>query len=160
MVRNRNENQAETGANVEKSPGTQLRENQSRSRGNHQSFNPRSQYQPRQQNGGRSGDTQNRDASSQSISASSTSQGQLQTPQRSSSHGSRTYEGHNAQRGYRDRIRDADKDQKHYAQSYAKHTGTQKSRAEETIDDIKQDIIRIEKEIELEIKEIRSLKFL
>lgn len=33
-----------------------------------------------------------------------------------------------------------------------------KPRAEETIDDIKSDIVRIEKEIQLEIKEIRSMK--
>jgi len=31
-------------------------------------------------------------------------------------------------------------------------------KAEETIDDIKTDILRIEKEIELELKEIRSLR--
>jgi hypothetical protein len=35
-----------------------------------------------------------------------------------------------------------------------------RNRAEETIDDIKHDILRLEKEIELEIREIRSLKFL
>lgn len=33
-----------------------------------------------------------------------------------------------------------------------------RNRVEETIDDIKEDIIRIEKEIEMEIKEIKSLK--
>jgi len=36
--------------------------------------------------------------------------------------------------------------------------GNSRNRAEETIEDIKRDIMRIEKEIELEIKEIRSLK--
>lgn len=33
-----------------------------------------------------------------------------------------------------------------------------RNKAEETIDDIKEDIVRLEKEIELEIKEIKSLK--
>jgi len=160
MVRNRNENQAETGSNAEKAQSTQMRDNQSRSRGNHQSFNSRNQYQTRQQNSSRNGDVQNKDAASQSFNASAGSQSQFQTSQRSNTHGSRNFEGHSSQRGYRDRSRDTDKELKHYAQPYGKHGGTQKSRAEETIEDIKQDIIRIEKEIALEIKEIRSLKFL
>ena len=33
-----------------------------------------------------------------------------------------------------------------------------RNRADETIDDIKEDIVRLEKEIDLEIKEIRSMK--
>lgn len=62
-------------------------------------------------------------------------------------------------RGYnRERSRETDFQQTRYSGFSGRHTGNYKSRAEETIDDIKQDIIRIEKEIELEIKEIRSLK--
>lgn len=39
-----------------------------------------------------------------------------------------------------------------------KYGNSLRNRAEETIDDIKEDIIRIEKEIDLEIKEIKSMK--
>lgn len=60
------------------------------------------------------------------------------------------------QRGYyRDKGKGADRDHQKYS---GRHT--HKSREEETIEDIKRDIERIEKEIELEIKEIRSMKFL
>jgi hypothetical protein len=52
------------------------------------------------------------------------------------------HEGHG--RYYRDRNND--------------RVGALRNRADETIDDIKEDIIRIEKEIDLEIKEIRSMK--
>jgi CCR4-NOT transcriptional regulation complex NOT5 subunit len=50
----------------------------------------------------------------------------------------------------------------HCRQSYVSKSTQSRYRnrvkAEETIDDIKEDIVRIEKEIELEMKEIRSLK--
>lgn len=62
------------------------------------------------------------------------------------------------QRGYnRERSRETDSQSRHSGFS-GRYPGNYKNRSEETIDDIKQDIIRLEKEIELEIKEIRSLK--
>jgi hypothetical protein len=57
-------------------------------------------------------------------------------------------------RGY---YRDRDNQPRQHQQSSGPRFNT-RNRAEETIDDIKEDITRIEKEIELEIKEIRSLK--
>jgi len=41
---------------------------------------------------------------------------------------------------------------------YAEQKYNNRVKAEETVEDIREDIARIEKEIELEIKEIRSLK--
>ncbi|MGE5613951.1 MAG: hypothetical protein ACM3XR_06045 [Bacillota bacterium] len=62
------------------------------------------------------------------------------------------------QRGYsREKGRETESQPRHSGYS-GRHQGNYKNRSEETIDDIKQDIIRLEKEIELEIKEIRSLK--
>jgi hypothetical protein len=50
----------------------------------------------------------------------------------------------------------------YFRQNHSNQYSTQKYnsriRTEETVDDIKEDIARIEKEIDLEIKEIRSLK--
>lgn len=67
--------------------------------------------------------------------------------------GSRPREG-GQNRGY---YRDRDNQQRQHSQTQGPRFST-RNRAEETIDDIKEDIVRIEKEIELEIKEIRSLK--
>ena len=46
----------------------------------------------------------------------------------------------------------------HSGASGGRFGGAVKNRAEETIDDIKEDIVRLEKEIKLEINEIKSLK--
>jgi len=66
-------------------------------------------------------------------------------------------------RGYyrnknKDNSRGNDNPQRQHSSSGRYGGNNHRSRAEETIDDIKEDIVRIEKEIELEIKEIRSLK--
>lgn len=47
---------------------------------------------------------------------------------------------------------------RNYRKNYGYKSRYSKPRADETVDDIKQDIIRIEKEIKLELKEIRSMK--
>ena len=68
------------------------------------------------------------------------------------------------QRGYyrdREKPRDSERDvqpRQHSGAQQGRYGNNQRSRAEETIDDIKQDIIRLEKEIDLEIMEIRSMK--
>jgi hypothetical protein len=163
MVKKSNEIQtaADGAADTDKVQNTQPKSEQ-RSRPNHQNPNTKGQYQARQQNGARSAETQsapNKDAQAQNKDASR--QAQFQSGQRGSNHGQRSHEGRSREnnpqfRGYyRDRNRDADKDA-----HFSRHSNVQRNRADETIDDIKQDIIRIEKEIELEIKEIRSLKFL
>jgi hypothetical protein len=66
-------------------------------------------------------------------------------------------------RHFRDRNRDKDGERDNQQRPFSNAAGGRfssisRSRAEETIDDIKEDIIRLEKEIDLEIKEIRSLK--
>lgn len=170
MVRKSNEIQTVTegAADSDKAQNAQPK-NEQRSRPNHQNSNAKGQYQARQQNGARSADTQNapnKDAQNQNKDASR--QGQFQTGSRSNNHGQRNHDGRsreNAQpRGYyRDRNREADKDtqaRQHGGTGFGRHSNAPRNRAEETIEDIKQDIIRLEKEIELEIKEIRSLKFL
>lgn len=58
---------------------------------------------------------------------------------------------------YRNNERDNQPRQR-IVQSSGSRYGGPRSKAEETIDDIKEDIIRLEKEIELEMKEIKSLK--
>jgi hypothetical protein len=169
MVRKSNEIQtaADGAADTEKAQSTQPK-NEQRNRPNHQNQNTKGQYQGRQQNGARNADTQNApNKDTQAQNKDGNRQGQYQPGQRNNNHGQRNHEGRNrenAPRGYyRDRNREADKDaqpRQHGGTSYGRHQNVQKSRAEETIEDIKQDIIRLEKEIELEIKEIRSLKFL
>lgn len=62
------------------------------------------------------------------------------------------------ERYYREKNRESDRDNHHKGSSGSRFVNIIKNRAEETIDDIKEDILRLEKEIELEIKEIRSLK--
>lgn len=61
------------------------------------------------------------------------------------------YYGYHSKKNKRSKARSNNNNVK---QRYNKPT-----RAEETIEDIKNDISRIEKEIQLELKEIRSLKF-
>ncbi len=147
----------------------QPKNDQQRNRANNQNFNTKGQYQPRQQNAQRNADTQialNKDAQSQNKDALRT--GQNQSGPRNNNHGPRNHDSHNRDNGqtrgyYRDRNREVDKDaqlRQHTMPAFTRHQAVQRVKAEETIDDIKQDIIRLEKEIELEIKEIRSLKFL
>lgn len=60
---------------------------------------------------------------------------------------------------YRGRDNDRDNQpRQRVVQSSASRYSGPRAKAEETIEDIKEDIIRLEKEIELEMKEIRSLK--
>jgi len=70
--------------------------------------------------------------------------------QASKQNGGNMREGISNKGFYRDRNRNKSTGSGRYANN--------RGRAEETIDDIKKDIVRIEKEIELEIKEIKSLK--
>jgi hypothetical protein len=140
MVRNKNEGTADSVVKTETGHNTGHREQQSRSR-----TNSRGRYRGRQQNTARN-ENSGRDAQNTSAAGQAHSQGTQKGP--------RNYDGYgrdnSRQKGYH---RDKGKNYGRYA-----HTG--KSREEETIDDIKRDILRIEKEIELEIKEIRSMKFL
>lgn len=63
------------------------------------------------------------------------------------------------QRGYsRDRNREMSSQRPKHSRFSGRYPGIYRNRPEETIEDIKQDIIRLEKEIDLEIKEIKSLK--
>jgi hypothetical protein len=63
------------------------------------------------------------------------------------------------QRGYsRDRSKETVAQRQRYPGSSGRSHESSRNKSEETIEDIKQDIIRLEKEIDLEIKEIRSLK--
>lgn len=60
----------------------------------------------------------------------------------------------------RDTIREEKRDRGREKRQYSRigSNYSQRNAANETIDDIKEDIVRIEKEIRLEIKEIKSLK--
>jgi hypothetical protein len=63
------------------------------------------------------------------------------------------------QRGHnRDRSREMISQRSRQSGFSGRSPDNYRSRSEETIEDIKQDIIRLEKEIDLEIKEIKSLK--
>ncbi len=128
-------------------------------------------YQSRKQNNPRNSDTQNAhnrggQANNKDSSNGSQNQGHQSGP-RNNNHGSRSHDGYNKESNqskgyYRDRNRE-DRDtqsRRHSSSSCGKHSNMKRNRAEETIDDIKHDILRLEKEIELEIREIRSLKFL
>lgn len=62
---------------------------------------------------------------------------------------------------YRDRNKDTERDsqpRQYPSASGARYSPGFRNKPEETIDDIKQDIIRLEKEIDLEIKDIKSMK--
>jgi len=147
MVRNRNEDIDDSAVKTEATHGHG--EQQYRSRPN-----SRGKFRGRQQNMAKSEEQGGKDMQGRSASGKGHSQG----PQKSAK-GHDSYSRDNSrQRGYyRDRGKGGDRDhQKHSG----RHGNTHKGREEETIEDIRRDIERIEKEIELEIKEIRSMKFL
>lgn len=143
----------------------QQRNDQNRGR-NYQGYNQgqRQHNQARQQNQ-QNPDAANREAQGQNQPQNS-NQGHFQ-PSRNNAHQARQHDQRGKDNGqprgyYRDRekLRDAERDaqpRQHTGISQSRY-GNQRNRAEETIDDIKQDIIRLEKEIDLEIKEIRSMK--
>lgn len=103
--------------------------------------------------------------------AQNTSQNHNPAQQRSSAQSLRNLTNHHENNSreagqgkgyYRDRNKDADRESQ--PRQYPSPPGggrfnpNLRNKPEETIDDIKEDIIRLEKEIELEIKDIRSLK--
>jgi len=62
---------------------------------------------------------------------------------------------------YRDRNKDTERDsqpRQHPLPTGGRYSPNLRNKPEESIDDIKEDIVRLEKEIELEIKDIKSLK--
>lgn len=64
--------------------------------------------------------------------------------------------GYNSSRG---NAKGDTKDKSYKNNNYNRNTKySNKSKAEETLEDVKQDIVRIEKEIRLEIEEIKTLK--
>lgn len=89
---------------------------------------------------------------------------------RGGNYGGSNYQGHrgSGDQGFRRENRDNSQNRNYNRDNASKHgspsshSGQQrynnKVKTEETIEDIRVDISRIEKEIELEIKEIRSLK--
>lgn len=70
----------------------------------------------------------------------------------SSSHRSQWYQSSHNNKGYH---KSSSWSRSSYQNNASRYN---KIREEETINDIKEDIVRLEKEIELEIKEIRSIK--
>lgn len=179
MVRKNYNNQS--GGNQGKSRREQQKpEHQTQSRANNQSYsqNRRSQNQARQPGGVQNNGahvSSNKEATAQSQNTGRNTsaqggqglgQGRRQPYQRNSYRGAKTNEqqtGEGAQtKGYyRDRAKSSERDKppRHYpAASAGRYGSNQRNKGEETIDDIKRDIVRLEKEIELEIKEIRSLK--
>lgn len=172
MVGKNNINQTGNNVNTEKSePGQQKSEQPQRNRSNYQRYNQgqRTQNQNRPQNSTPNStqnsdahDTANKEPKGQSRKAAQNSH--FQPGPRNNNRGARTNETqpreNGQQRGYyRDRVRDNDRDSQPRQHSASGRYGNiTRNRAEETIDDIKLDIVRIEKEIDLEIKEIRSLK--
>lgn len=173
MVGKNNNIQTGTTVNTEKSESEQQRSGQQRSeqpqrnRSNYQRYNQgqKSQNQSRTQNSTQSPDAQsvaNKDPKGQGQKATQNSH--FQSGPRNNNRGARTNETqpreNGQQRGYyRDRVRDNDRDpQPRQHSASGRYGNITKNRVEETIDDIKLDIIRLEKEIDLEIMEIRSLK--
>ena len=62
---------------------------------------------------------------------------------------------------YRDRSKDSERDtqpRQYSSPPGGRYGNSLRNKPEETIEDIKEDIVRLEKEIELEIKDIKSLK--
>lgn len=145
MVNNQEENQVSENKNAERPQNRpQKSDQQSRNR----SRNQHTPNQPRAQ-GNYSGTSQSpREAQAHSTAnpaqtrQSQPHQSQPRNANTAPRTGSERHEGHG--RYYRDRSND--------------RIGTLRNRADETIDDIKEDIVRLEKEIDLEIKEIRSMK--
>jgi len=146
MVRNRNEDSDDSIVKTEASQG-----NREQSRGR---TNSRGKFRGRQQNMAKNEEQGGKDMQGTSAVGQAHSQG----AQKSSKSHDAYNRDNSRQRGfYRDKGKGADRDHQKYA---GRHGGSYKNREEETIDDIRRDIERIEKEIELEIKEIRSMKFL
>jgi len=145
--------------NTEKNQGGQQRSEQPRNRSNYHRYNQ-----------GQRNHNQNRTQSSaknpEAHEQSTAQNGHLQAASKGFNRGSRTHEQQNRESGQqrsfnRDRLRDNERDaqpRQHSAMSGGRYGNALRNKAEETIDDIKLDIIRLEKEIELEIKEIRDLK--
>lgn len=183
MVRKQDENQAGSGQSAERTQGGQQKpEQQLRNRVNNPGYNQnqRGQNQSHQQSGGQvigvqgssHKDGQGHNQSQPVQGGQGLNQSHSQSQPRNAALGTRSqpdrHDGHpreNSQnRGYyRDRNREGDRDTqpRQYAaasSSGGRYGNSLRNRAEETIEDIKEDIIRLEKEIELEIKEIKSLK--
>lgn len=179
MVKKQDENQAGNGQNSEKNQnGQQKPDQQVRARNNNQGYNQnqRGQNQFRQHGGGQTEGTRSQahkegQNGSQNQAGQGNNQAHNQFQPRNNVQGSRNQserqEGftreNNPNRHFRDRNKERDNDRDGQQRQYGSPAGGRfgnglRIRADETIDDIKEDIIRLEKEIELEIKEIRSLK--
>ena len=185
MVGKKDENQTEGSQGAEKSQGGQQKpEQQVRNRVNNQGNNQNQRgHSPFRQQGGAQADkvqSPNR-RDGQNPNQSHTNQGgqanpgnsQVSQPRNNTQgvrnqpdrHDEQTRENGQNRGYYRDRnkTRDNERDcvpRQHVGStpSGGRYGNSLRNRAEETIDDIKEDISRIEKEIELEIKEIKSLK--
>ncbi len=181
MIKKQDENQAGGKQSTERPQERQQKpEQQIRNRANNHrpNSNQRVQNQPRHQGseqnvGGQtsnSKDGQARSAAQSKQGGNGTNKVNNQSQTRSAVKGMRNqndrHDGHfregSQSRGYyRDKSGNNDRDSqpRQYAgSSSSKYGSSLRNRAEETIDDIKEDIVRLEKEINLEIKEIKSLK--
>jgi len=137
MIKKRDENQAVNGQYVEKSQSRQQKaEHQGRGRINNGYGQSQRGYSSQQQ------------AGTQADGA----KGHKDAQGRSNGQGIRSQQYH------REKTRDGERDSLYKGLSGGRISNIIKNRAEETIDDIKEDILRLEKEIELEIMEIRSMK--
>ena len=158
----------------------QRSEQQTHSRANNQGYNQNQQEkkQLHQQGVGQTAgvqasnnrEVQGRNQSQQAQAGQDFNQGRIQTQSkigtqavRNQSNRQDAYSKESRQSSgfYRDRNTDRDIQPRQYAgasTSGGRHGYNTRNRVEETIEDIKEDIIRLEKEIELEIKEIKSLK--
>lgn len=151
--------------NTEKNQGGQQKSEQPRTRSNYYRYNQgqRNHNQNRTQNSAKSPDAQNPGTAQNNhfhSGSKNLNRGSKAHDQQARENGQQPRESGQQRSYYRDRVRDNDKDvqpRQHTAASAGRY-GALRNRAEETIDDIKLDIIRLEKEIELEIKEIKSLK--
>lgn len=151
--------------NTEKNQGGQQKSEQPRTRSNYHRYNQgqRNHNQNRAQNSVKNPDAQNPNTAQSNHSQSgprNMNRGPRVHEQQPRENGQQPRESGQQRGYYRDRVRDNDKDaqpRQHTAVSAGRY-GALRNRAEETIDDIKLDITRLEKEIDLEIKEIRSLK--
>lgn len=177
MVKKYEENQDGNGHNVEKGQNRyQKPEQQSRGRTNN-SFGRNQRGQPPRQQAGEQGEIAkgqvhteaqggSQGRSGQDGPDSNQPRGQFQP--RNNAQGMRNQterqEGAGPNRRYHERNernREAGRNsqqRQHSGASGGRFGGAVKNRAEETIDDIKEDIARLEKEIKLEINEIKSLK--
>jgi len=128
--------------NTDKNQNGQQRSEQSRNRSNYHRYNQRNHNQNRSQSSAKSPDNNRASRAHEQLPKENGQQARENVQQRSF---------------YRDRDKDTQLRQ-HSAASGTRYGSVIRNKAEETIEDIKLDIIRLEKEIELEIKEIRSLK--